>query len=201
MQSLCSGAAARLLEATALTPTMRRHAALIAILLALMQNLVRPALVSPTTRGRAALTAVSPQPARRRQTRRGRARAPPGRRASLRYASLADFDEFDVVEYARNETASVVELGVIRDGCLQPLCCWQEADPVELVWDEDEEPLESVYDVYNAVDAFPQQRLIDGGLGPNNPHGEESEDVYFVDRSDLSAGTVVALREDREVWW
>ena len=116
-------------------------------------------------------------------------------------ATLDEFDEFDVVEYSRNETASVVELGVIRDGRLQPLCCWQEADPVELVWDEDEEPLESVYDVYNAVDAFPQQHLIDGGLGPNNPHGEESEDVYFVDRSDLSEGTVVALREDREVWW
>ena len=92
-------------------------------------------------------------------------------------------------------------MGVIRDGCLQPLCCWQEADPVELVWDEDEEPLASVYDVYNAVDAFPQQRLIDGGLGPNNPHGEESEDVYVVDRSDLGADTVVALRRDREVWW
>ena len=180
---------------------MREHAALILILLALMQNLVCPALVSPTTRGRTALTAVSPQPTRRRHSRRCGVRTPYGRRASLCYASLADFDEFEVVEYARNETASVVELGVIRDGCLQPLCCWQEADPVELVWDEDEEPLESVYDVYNAVDAFPQQRLIDGGLGPNNPHGEESEDVYFVDRSDLSEGTVVALREDREVWW
>ena len=194
MQSLCSGAAARLLRAIALTPTMREHAALIAILLALMQNLVRPALVSPTTRGRTALTAVSPQPARRRHPRRGHAR-------TLCYASLADFDEFDVVEYSRNETASVVELGVIRDGRLQPLCCWQEADPVELVWDEDEEPLETVHTVHNAVDAFPQQRLIDGGLGPNNPHGEESEDVYFVDRSDLGADTVVALREDREVWW
>ena len=180
---------------------MREHAALIAILLALMQNLVRPALVSPTTRGRTALTAVSPQPTRRRLARRGHdARKPLGRRASLCCASLADFDEFEVVEYARNETGPV-ELGVIRDGRLQPLCCWQEADPVELVWDEDEEPLESVYHVYNAVDAFPQQRLIDGGLGPNNPHGEESEDVYFVDRSDLSEGTVVALREDREVWW
>ena len=194
MQSLCSGAAARLLRATALTPTMREHAALIAILLALMQNLVRPALVSPTTRGRTALTAVSPQPTRRRHPRRGHAR-------TLCYASLADFEEFEVVEYARNETASVLELGVIRDGCLQPLCCWQEADPVELVWDEDEEPLETVHTVLNAVDAFPQQRLIDGGLGPNNPHGEESEDVYFVDRSDLGADTVVALREDREVWW
>ena len=191
---MCSGAAARLLQATAWTPTMREHVALIAILLALMQNLVRPALVSPTTRGRAALTAVSPQPTRRRQARRGHAR-------TLCYASLADFDEFDVVEYSRNETASVVELGVIRDGSLQPLCCWQEADPVELVWDEDEEPLETVHTVHNAVDAFPQQRLIDGGLGPNNPHGEESEDVYFVDRSDLSKDTVVALREDREVWW
>ena len=179
---------------------MREHAALIAILLALMQNLVRPALVSPTTRGRTALTAVSPQPARRRQTRRRGHRTPPGRRESVCYANLADFDEFDVVEYSRNETGPA-ELGVIRDGCLQPLCCWQEADPVELVWDEDEEPLASVYDVYNAVDAFPQQRLIDGGLGPNNPHGEESEDVYFVDRSDLSKDTVVALREDREVWW
>ena len=178
---------------------MREHAALIVLLLALMQNLVCPALVPP--RGCTALTAVSPQPTRRRHARPSHVRTPDGRRASLCYASLADFDEFEVVEYARNETASVVELGVIRDGCLQPLCCWQEADPVELVWDEDEEPLESVYHVYNAVDAFPQQRLIDGGLGPNNPHGEESEDVYFVDRSDLSKDTVVALREDREVWW
>ena len=179
---------------------MREHAALIGIILALMQNLVCPALVSPTTRGSTALTAVSPQPTRRRHARPSHVRTPDGRRASLCYASLADFDEFEVVEYARNGTGPV-ELGVIRDGRLQPLCCWQEADPVELVWDEDEEPLESVYDVYNAVDAFPQQRLIDGGLGPNNPHGEESEDVYFVDRSELSEETVVALREDREVWW
>ena len=151
-------------------------------------------------RGRTALAAVSPQPTRRRQARRGHVKTLHGHRASPRYASLADFDEFDVVEYARNETGPV-ELGVIRDGCLQPLCCWQEADPVELVWDEDEEPLETVHTVLNAVDAFPQQRLIDGGLGPNNPHGEESEDVYFVDRSDLGADTVVALRRDREVWW
>ena len=177
---------------------MREHAALIVILPALMQNLVCPALVPP--RGCTALTAVSPQPTRRRHARPGHVRTPDGRRASLCYASLADFDEFEVVEYARNETGPV-ELGVIRDGRLQPLCCWQEADPVELVWDEDEEPLETVHTVLNAVDAFPQQRLIDGGLGPNNPHGEESEDVYFVDRSDLSEGTVVALREDREVWW
>ena len=189
----CSGA-------RQLTPTMREHAALIGIILALMQNLVCPALVSPTTRGRTALTAVSPQPTRRRHSRRCGVRTPYGRRASLCYASLADFEEFEVVEYSRNETGPV-ELGVIRDGRLQPLCCWQEADPVELVWDEDEEPLETVHTVHNAVDAFPQQRLIDGGLGPNNPHGEESEDVYFVDRSDLSEGTVVALREDREVWW
>ena len=139
-----------------------------------------------------ATVAASFWPARR-QTRR--------RDQEPQRATLDEFDEFDVVEYSRNETASVVELGVIRDGCLQPLCCWQEADPVELVWDEDEEPLETVHTVLNAVDAFPQQRLIDGGLGPNNPHGEESEDVYFVDRSDLSEGTVVALREDREVWW
>ena len=173
---------------------MRGHAALILILLALMQYLVCPALVSPTMRGRTALTAVSPQPTRRRHPRRGHAR-------TLCDASLADFEEFEVVEYSRNETASVVELGVIRDGCLQPLCCWQEADPVELVWDEDEEPLETVHTVHNAVYAFPQQRLIDGGLGPNNPHGEESEDVYVVDRSDLGADTVVALRRDREVWW
>ena len=142
----------------------------------------------------------SMQPYRRRGLEWPRAVGGGGRRDSLRYASLADFEEFEVVEYSRNETGPV-ELGVIRDGSLQPLCCWQEADPVELVWDEDEEPLETVHTVHNAVDAFPQQRLIDGGLGPNNPHGEESEDVYFVDRSDLSEGTVVALREDREVWW
>ena len=115
-----------------------------------------------------------------------------------RRAGLAEFDEFDVVEYSRNGTA--VELGVISDGRLQPLCCWQESDPVELVWDEDQETLEDA-NVLNAVDAWPQQRLIDGGIGPNNPHGEESEDVYVVDRAELRADTIVLLREDREVWW
>ena len=156
-----------------------------------MQNLVCPALVSPTAAAAAPPRFAAADPTAASATRP---------RENTTYASLADFDEFEVVEYSRNETGPV-ELGVIRDGSLQPLCCWQEADPVELVWDEDEEPLASVYDVLNAVDAFPQQRLIDGGLGPNNPHGEESEDVYVVDRSDLGADTIVALRRDREVWW
>ena len=80
------------------------------------------------------------------------------------------------------------------------------------------EPLDGVFSVLRAVEAWPTQRLVDGGplrcdsaprrasrsragLGPNNPHGEESEDVYVVDRSDLGADTIVALRRDREVWW
>ena len=90
---------------------MREHAALIAILLALMQNLVCPALVSPTTRGRAALTAVSPQPTRRRQARRGHAR-------TLCYASLADFEEFEVVEnteQSKNIDKILTLLDEIRD--------------------------------------------------------------------------------------
>ena len=128
----------------------------------------------------------------------GRSPAPARRRA-------VELHEFDVVEFARNASAPVelgvapVELGVaLRDGRVQPLCCWQESDPVELVWDEDEPPVAD-FDVRAVVDAWPTQRLVDGGLGPNNPHGEESEDVYVVDRAQLAATPV--LRADREVWW
>lgn len=163
------------------TPVMRKCRCVRVVLIAsVAASLRRVVLVASV----AAL-----QPTRRHTQRRGHDR---------QRATLEEFDEFDVVEYARNATGPV-ELGVIRDRRVQPLCCWQEADPVELVWDVDEEPLESVYDVLNAVDFFLQQRLVDCGLGPAGT--SESEDVYFVDRGALAPDTIVTLREDREVWW
>ena len=96
-----------------------------------------------------------------------------------------ELQEHDVVEFARNGTSRALEVGVaLGDGRVQPLCCWEEGDPVELVWDEAEAPLDAV-DVRGCVDAWPSQRLVDGGLGPRNPHGEESEDVYAVARAAL----------------
>lgn len=126
------------------------------------------------------------------------------RRLSAQTADGEELSEYDVIEFARDASdPEALEVGVaLRDGRVQPLCCWDaDQDPVELVWDEEVEPLADVHLCVGVVDAWPSTRLVDGGLGPNNPHGEESEDVFIVDRSALDPRTVVVVRADREVWW
>jgi hypothetical protein len=44
-------------------------------------------------------------------------------------------------------------------------------------------------------------RVVGGGIGPSNSHGEESEDLYFVERGGLPAGVDVVLRPELEVFW
>ena len=38
-------------------------------------------------------------------------------------------------------------------------------------------------------------------MGPRNPHGEESEDVYMLPLQVLSEGVELIVRPDREVFW
>jgi len=42
---------------------------------------------------------------------------------------------------------------------------------------------------------------VDGGMGPRNPHGEESEDVYLLPLKALSPGVELVVRPDREIFW
>lgn len=76
---------------------------------------------------------------------------------------------------------------------------WAE-DGSEFVWDEDMETVDASL-ALRIIDAWPTTRLVDGGIGPRNPHGEESEDVFVVDRNELSVNTQVVVKPDREIFW
>ena len=118
--------------------------------------------------------------------------------------SSEDLIECDVVEYSLAAGGTDGDRGiacVLRDGSLQPLCTWA-VDGEDFVWDEELSPVpKSRARAYVEPAPFLSSRLVDGGIGPNNPHGEESEEVYRIDRAAISDGVVVVHRPDREVWW
>uniref|UniRef100_A0A7S2SQQ3 Uncharacterized protein n=1 Tax=Rhizochromulina marina TaxID=1034831 RepID=A0A7S2SQQ3_9STRA len=119
----------------------------------------------------------------------------------------AIYEPYDVVEYSLTEEEQLSHAGktrgvasVLEDGRLQPLCVWQ-AGSTEFVWDEDLTPFDAQGRVVRRLDnVFYSQRLVDGGMGPRNPHGEESEDVFLVEE-DLDDDVFVQHRPDREIFW
>lgn len=94
--------------------------------------------------------------------------------------TLADVDEGDLVEYTLSEAerASVDDgkrlgLGAVHDGRVLPLCKWS-AESDEFLFDEDAEPLEldAATRVLDMSMVWLSMRLVGGGMGPGNPHGE-----------------------------
>ncbi|KAJ1461771.1 hypothetical protein M885DRAFT_506889 [Pelagophyceae sp. CCMP2097] len=117
--------------------------------------------------------------------------------ASDESGSFGELEEHTVVEY-RGACGGLLLGVVLRCGGVQPLCCWTDGG-VDLVWDEDL-PVVDAQLVRGVVEAWQTQRLVDGGTGPRNPHGEDSEDVYTIDRADLDGATVVTVNEDCDIW-
>mmetsp|Transcript_20546 Transcript_20546/g.33152 ORF Transcript_20546/g.33152 Transcript_20546/m.33152 type:complete len:205 (+) Transcript_20546:23-637(+) len=127
-----------------------------------------------------------------------------------------DLFELDVIEYIvlssdeQNTTEATPQLGVVVDGSnkVQPLCCWQEGydldKEVEFLHDEDLEPIpidQVGLKVLAVVASYPSQRQVGGGMGPSNPHGEESEDVFYIYPRDLSPNCKVVVRPELEIFW
>ena len=128
-----------------------------------------------------------------------------------------DFDslmDMDIVLFSRrrNDSApAVVELGAIQqDGTLAPLSAWTEefafADSIEFVVDEEDRfPGLTASDV-KIIKVLDESvigygsRQVGGGMGPSNPHGEESELCYYVDTSVLSDAQVV-VKPELEIFW
>jgi len=44
-------------------------------------------------------------------------------------------------------------------------------------------------------------RQVGGGMGPGNPHGEESELLYYIDRSILKDDIEVVVKPELEIFW
>ena len=132
----------------------------------------------------------------------------PARSVQLR-ASRVALENGDLVEYrlppeeaARLPDGRTLGIGCVHDGPVHPLCKWSaEAD--EFLFDEHAQPLDlsTVERVLDMNRVWFSNRLVGGGLGPGNPHGEESEDCWGLAGVQLSEGTRIVVRPEREVWW
>lgn len=116
-----------------------------------------------------------------------------------------------------NDTTALVELGAIHGGFLVPLCAWTTESVFASTAATDATIIEFLQDDHAAI---PQQdevtlhallpaeaisygsRQVGGGKGPQNPHGEESELLYYVDKQTLDAlGVHIVIRPELEILW
>jgi hypothetical protein len=136
------------------------------------------------------------------------------RPTTLLYNSI-DFDslmDMDIVVYSLSSTETKRQLGAIQeDGSLASLVVWSE-EPVFgdsyfefLVDEEDRFPGLKAGDII--VHSIIQEdalsygsRQVGGGMGPSNPHGEESELLYYVDQRMLE-GIELTVRPELEIFW
>jgi hypothetical protein len=105
--------------------------------------------------------------------------------------------EMDIVLFKR-KGKSTAELGAVQeDGTIAPLSAWTLEpaydDMIELVVDEklrfpgflpsDAQEIQIIKENFISYGS----RQIGGGKGPRNPHGEESELLYYVKQSEISS--------------
>jgi hypothetical protein len=119
--------------------------------------------------------------------------------------------DMDIVIYEERDQPDVRKLGAVQgDGTLAPLSAWTTEpafdDSLEfLVAEEDRFPGLTAGDVA-VLGIVPSRALsygsrqVGGGKGPGNPHGEESELTYYVDRGCLE-GIDIVVKPELEITW
>jgi len=133
---------------------------------------------------------------------------------------LNDLLEMDVVVFSEttsgdsNNNNNKRQLGAVQeDGRVTPLCVWT-AEPAFgtalefLVDEEDLLPGFASDDAIRIHAIVPQDKLsygsrqVGGGMGPGNPHGEESELLYYIDQSVVDDENVeVVVKPELEIFW
>jgi hypothetical protein len=125
-----------------------------------------------------------------------------------------DLQEMDVVifSYKRYPSSRKRQLGAVQeDGRITPVCVWTMepayGDSLEFLVHENDLPGFAVQEVH-IHSVVPQSALyygsrqVGGGMGPDNPHGEISERLYYVDRSVVLKDDIeVVLRPELEIFW
>lgn len=101
------------------------------------------------------------------------------------------------------------ELAVMEENKLQPLSAWTMeeafADYIEFVVDEEDRGSIAENDII-IHSLIPSDclsfgsRQVGGGKGPGNPHGEESELLYYI-RNDALEGIEVTVKPELEITW
>jgi hypothetical protein len=122
--------------------------------------------------------------------------------------------EMDVVIYSEeSDQGKTKRLGAIQeDGRITPLSAWTEepafGDSVEFLVDEadlfpgfrrDGGQI-TVHSIVPEHSLSYGSRQLFGGKGPGNPHGEESELLYYVDRNILD-GVQITVKPELEITW
>ena len=122
-----------------------------------------------------------------------------------------DLMTMDVVIFLEKNLSSQRKLGAVQDdGRIAPLSVWTLepafGNSLEFLVDEEDLFPGFLHDQTEVHAIVPQNllsygsRQVGGGMGPGNPHGEESELLYYVDRSFL-AEIEVTVRPELEIFW
>lgn len=134
----------------------------------------------------------------------------PARHRCTRIFSEPNLLEMDVVVYSEPDDDSRRLGAVQEDGRITPLSVWS-TDPVygeSLEFLVDEEDLFPGYtadtiQIHNVIEESKLSygsRQVGGGKGPGNPHGEESELLYYVEQSELSDIDLI-IKPELEILW
>ena len=132
-----------------------------------------------------------------------------------------DFDsllDMDVVLFKRRDSEKEeLELGAMQeDGTVAPISAWSlesafasgSSDSIEFLVDEEDRFPGLTADDVVIVSVVDESlisygsRQVGGGKGPGNPHGEESELLYYVERSVIEEDDVeVVIKPELEILW
>lgn len=122
----------------------------------------------------------------------------------------------DIVIFCLKSDPNAIQLGAIQeDGTLAPLSAWTIesafGESIEfLVCEEDRwiEELNMDKDNVHVLRLLGEDvisygtRQVGGGMGPGNPHGEESEQLYYVDRKVIDEYAIdIVLKPELEIFW
>lgn len=119
----------------------------------------------------------------------------------------------DVVVYSENDVETK-KLGAVQDdGRVTPLCVWSLEpafeDALEFLVDEDDFLPGFVDDTDITIHSIVPEhsmsygsRQVGGGMGPGNPHGEESELLYYIENEIVASNDVeVIVKPELEIFW
>ena len=135
-------------------------------------------------------------------------------RHRLQAISFSDLLEMDVVCF-RVKGDSKLELGAVQEyRKVAPICAWTlesvmaQSDTLEFLVDEERPRYEE--GEIEVVSVLPEEMLngygsrqVGGGKGPGNPHGEESETLYYIERAfiDDNPHLDIVVRPELEILW
>eukprot|EP00594_Rhizosolenia_setigera_P017685 CAMPEP_0178976948 /NCGR_PEP_ID=MMETSP0789-20121207/24175_1 /TAXON_ID=3005 /ORGANISM="Rhizosolenia setigera, Strain CCMP 1694" /LENGTH=156 /DNA_ID=CAMNT_0020666209 /DNA_START=165 /DNA_END=635 /DNA_ORIENTATION=+ len=115
---------------------------------------------------------------------------------------LENLFDMDIVLFQRkaNKKNEKLEIGAIQeDGLVAPISAWTlesafpNSDTLEFLVDEEDRFPGLTSEDIQIVKVIPENKIsygsrqVGGGKGPGNPHGEESEILYYVDRDALKS--------------